>query len=113
MSPSARNPKLSIEQLKSRVVDQVLERELSDLSRFRRLIHSTLKIAVMVGRDFVHNLVKLQAMALAFKTLLSLAPLLAVIFSILKGFGVHNRMEPALAEALAPLGEKVRKLPNI
>jgi len=106
MSPSARNPKLSIEQLKSRVVDQVLERELSDLTRFRRLIHSTLKIAVMVGRDFVHNLVKLQAMALAFKTLLSLAPLLAVIFSILKGFGVHNRMEPALAEALAPLGEK-------
>lgn len=45
-------------------------------------------------------------MALAFKTLLSLAPLLAVIFSILKAFGVHNRMEPALAEALAPLGEK-------
>lgn len=55
MSPSARNPKLSIEQLKSRVVDQVLERELSDLTRFRRLIHSMLKIAVMVGRDFVHN----------------------------------------------------------
>ena len=45
-------------------------------------------------------------MALAFKTLLSLAPLLAVVFSILKGFGVHNRMEPALAEALSPLGEK-------
>jgi len=34
-------------------------------------------------------------MALSFKTLLSLAPLLAVIFSLLKGFGVHNRMEPA------------------
>jgi membrane protein len=60
----------------------------------------------MVGRDFIQNLVKLQAMALAFKTLLSLAPLLAVIFSLLKAFGVHNRMEPALAEALAPLGDK-------
>ena len=45
-------------------------------------------------------------MALAFKTLLSIAPLLAVIFSILKGFGVHNRIEPVLAEALAPLGDK-------
>jgi hypothetical protein len=45
-------------------------------------------------------------MALAFKTLLLLAPLLAVIFSILKGFGVHTRMGPTLAEALAPLGEK-------
>jgi len=54
----------------------------------------------MVVRDFVQNLVKLQAMALAFETLLSLAPLLAVVFSLLKAFGVHNRMEPALAEAL-------------
>ncbi|HVO95380.1 MAG TPA: hypothetical protein VMT22_21165, partial [Terriglobales bacterium] len=95
MSPSARNPRQSIEQLRTRVVDRVLDRELSELTPFRRLIPSALKIAVMVGRDFVQNLVKLQAMALAFKTLLSLAPLLAVIFSILKGFGVHNRMEPA------------------
>lgn len=92
--------------MKSKVFDQVMDTELTDLTRFKRLIHLALKIAVMVGRDFIHNLVKLQAMALAFKTLLSLAPLLAVIFSILKGLGVHNRMEPALAEALAPLGEK-------
>ena len=110
MSPAAHNSKLSLEQLKSRVVDQVLDRELANLSRFRRLIHSALKLAVMVARDFVHNLVKLQAMALAFKTLLSLAPLLAVIFSILKGFGAHIRMEPALAEALAPLGEKGQEI---
>lgn len=64
----------------------------------------------MVVRDFVQNLVKLQAMALAFETLLSLAPLLAVVFSLLKAFGVHNRMEPALAEALAPLGEKGQEI---
>lgn len=64
----------------------------------------------MVVRDFVQNLVKLQAMALAFETLLSLAPLLAVVFSLLKAFGVHNRMEPALAEALAPLGEKRQEI---
>ena len=64
----------------------------------------------MVVRDFVQNLVKLQAMALAFETLLSLAPLLAVVFSLLKAFGVHNRMEPALAKALAPLGEKGQEI---
>jgi membrane protein len=92
--------------MKSKVFDQVMDTELTDLTRFKRLIHLSLKNAVMVGRDFIHNLVKLQAMALAFKTLLSLATLLAVIVSILKGLGVHNRMEPALAEALAPLGEK-------
>ena len=65
--------------------------ELDELTRFKRGIHSALKIVVMVWQDFFQNLVKLQA--LAFKTLLSLAPLLAVIFSILKAFGVHNRME--------------------
>ena len=80
------------------------------MTRFKRLIHSLLKISFMVIRDFIENLVNLEAMALAFKTLLSLAPLLAVIFSILKGFGVHNRMEPALAEALAPFGEKGKRL---
>jgi membrane protein len=47
---------------------------------------------------------------LAFKTLLYLAPLLAVLFSILKAFGVHNRMEPVLAEALAPLGAKGKEI---
>jgi len=106
MSPSAKDRKRSLESMKSKLFDEFLEAELSDLTRFRRLLHSGLKIGVMVARDFIQNLVKLQAMALAFKTLLSLAPLLAVVFSLLKAFGVHNRMEPALAEALAPLGDK-------
>jgi membrane protein len=106
MSPSAKDRKPSLESMKSKLFDEFLEAELSDLTRFRRLLHSGLKISVMVARDFIQNLVKLQAMALAFKTLLSLAPLLAVVFSLLKAFGVHNRMEPALAEALAPLGDK-------
>lgn len=49
---------------------------------------------------------KQRAMSLVYISLLSLAPLLAVSFSILKGFGVHNQIEPFLAELLAPLGEK-------
>jgi membrane protein len=110
MTPSAKERARPVERIRSRIFDQFLEAELSELTRFRRLIHLSLKISVMVGRDFIHNLVKLQAMALAFKTLLSLAPLLAVIFSLLKAFGVHNRMEPALAEALSPLGEKGQEI---
>jgi membrane protein len=92
------------------MVEQVMETELDELTRFKRWLHSALMIVVMVWQDFFQNLVKLQAMALAFKTLLSLAPLLAVLFSILKAFGVHNRMEPALAQALAPLGDKGREI---
>jgi membrane protein len=110
MSSSTPQQKRSLRQIKSRVFDEFLDAEQSELNHYKRLIHSALKIGVMVGRDFVHNLVKLQAMALAFKTLLSLAPLLAVVFSLLKAFGVHNRMEPALAQALEPLGEKGQEI---
>jgi membrane protein len=110
MSPTVQERKRSIQQIKSQVFDKVLDTELSELTRLKRWIHTSLKIAVMVGRDSFQNLVKLEAMALAFKTLLSLAPLLAVIFSILKGLGVHNRVEPALAEALAPLGDKGQEI---
>jgi membrane protein len=45
-------------------------------------------------------------MSLVYTTLLSLVPLLAVSFSVLKGFGVHNQLEPMLLNALEPLGEK-------
>jgi len=110
MSPSSYQKRGSVEQLKTKVFDLIYDAEISEVNPFKRLIHSLLKIGFMVSRDFVANLLNLQSMALAFKTLLSLAPLLAVVFSILKGFGVHNRMEPALAEALAPLGDKGKEI---
>ena len=56
-------------------------------------------------RDFTQGQLSLRAMGLVYTTLLSLVPLLAVSFSVLKGFGVHNRVEPLLLEALVPLGE--------
>ena len=98
--------KRSHTRIKDRVLDRIDGVEPTELGRFKRWGHFLVRLVVMVAHDFIENLVKLQAMALAFKTLLSLAPLLAVVFSILKGFGVHNHLEPTLAEALAPLGDK-------
>lgn len=106
MSPSIGEKKRSIEHFKTKVFDLISDPEISEVNGSKRLTRSLLEITFRVSRDFMENLVNLEAMALAFKTLLSLAPLLAVIFSILKGFGVHNRMEPALTEALSPLGER-------
>src|ERR1051325_5425612 len=110
MGPQGLQRNRSMRQIKTRLFHDFVDSELSELTHYKRWLHSSLRIGVMVVRDFVQNLVKLQAMALAFKTLLSLAPLLAVVFSFLKAFGVHNRMEPALAEALAPLGEKGQEI---
>ena len=110
MNPAGRQPGASLEKMRSRLLHPALYSYLSVVNRLKRLFRSSLRIVVLVAQDFIQNLVKLQAMALAFKTLLSLAPLLAVVFSLLKAFGVHNRMEPALAEALAPLGDKGQEI---
>ena len=63
-------------------------------------------LAFALTREMNEGGLKLRAMSLVYTSLLSLAPLLAVSFSILKGFGVHNQVEPLLLEVLAPLGEK-------
>ncbi|MEE9302288.1 MAG: YihY/virulence factor BrkB family protein [Thiotrichaceae bacterium] len=57
-------------------------------------------------RDLNEGQLNLRAMGLVYTTLLSIVPLLALSFSILKGFGVHQRMEPILLQLLEPLGDK-------
>ena len=65
-----------------------------------------LQLAVMVGRDLMGGMITLRAMSLVYTTLLSIVPLLAVSISMLKGFGVHDQLEPTLVQILAPIGEK-------
>jgi membrane protein len=65
-----------------------------------------LQILWMVLRDLMGGMVTLRAMSLVYTTLLSIVPLLAVSISVLKGFGVHDQLEPTLAQILAPIGEQ-------
>lgn len=65
-----------------------------------------LRFVWVVVRDALEGQLTLRAMSLVYTTLLSLVPLLAVSFSVLKGFGVHNQLEPLLLQAMTPLGEK-------
>ncbi|MBU2641283.1 MAG: YihY/virulence factor BrkB family protein [Gammaproteobacteria bacterium] len=61
---------------------------------------------VLATRDVAGERLNLRAMSLVYTTLLSLVPLLAVSFSVLKAFGVHNAARPALLALLAPLGDE-------
>jgi membrane protein len=64
-----------------------------------------LRIAAAVAHDVVHGELRLQAAGLVYATLLALIPLLAVVFSVLKAFGVHDLLRPTLLNVLAPLGQ--------
>lgn len=60
--------------------------------------------------DMLQGEISLRAMSLVYTTLLSMAPLLALSFSVLKGFGVHNQLEPLLRRMLMPMGAKADEL---
>lgn len=64
------------------------------------------RLAFAVARDLGTGQLTMRAMGLVYTTLLSIVPLLALSFSVLKAFGVHNQIEPALSRLLAPLGEQ-------
>jgi len=71
-----------------------------------RFAATCLRYLYAVGRDFFSGQLTLRAMSLVYTTLLSIVPLLAFSFSVLKGFGVYQDLEPQLYGFLEPLGEK-------
>jgi membrane protein len=74
------------------------------LSRTRSLFLHFARFTVVIIRDILYGQVTLWAMSLVYTTLMSLVPLLAVAFSVLKAFGVQNKLEPFLQNLVAPLG---------
>ncbi len=76
------------------------------LPLWRRVFARAVLIAYAVVRDLIEGQLTLRAMSLVYSSLLSLAPLIAVSFSVLKAFGVHNQLEPAIQNMLEPLGDK-------
>jgi membrane protein len=61
-------------------------------------------------RDLVAGDLNLRAMGLVYTTLLSLVPLAAFAFAVLKGLGVHRDLEPLIFEFLRPIGERAGEL---
>lgn len=56
---------------------------------------------IAVSRRFMADQCLVHASALAYISLLSLVPLLAVMFAVLKGLGIQNRLEPLLLSRLS------------
>ncbi|WP_328754268.1 YhjD/YihY/BrkB family envelope integrity protein [Geomesophilobacter sediminis] len=66
-----------------------------------------LQLTAAVCRNFYQDGCLVRAAALSFTTLLSFVPLFALAFSVLKGFGVQNRLAPLILQQVAAGSEVV------
>lgn len=74
--------------------------------RAGRLLGGFLRYGYGVLRDIFYGQLTLRSMSLVYTTLLSIVPLIAFSFSVLKGFGIEEQLEPVLLEFLAPFGDR-------
>ena len=66
-----------------------------------------LQVTLLATRNFLNDHCMLRASALAFTSILSLVPFLALTFSVLKGFGVQHRVEPLVMAQLSGGSQEV------
>jgi len=99
LAPRAMNP---IERLRY----VIFEAEISQWAWFKRTAIYGVRLFWGIADKFRDEQLHLQSTSLAYTTLLSLVPFLAVTFSVLKGFGVQNQLKPMLMQSLEPLGDK-------
>lgn len=71
-----------------------------------RIVSTCMRYLYAVLRDVFTGQLNMRAMSLVYTTLLSVVPLIAFSFSVLKGFGIHRQLEERMYLLLEPLGEK-------
>jgi len=75
-----------------------------------RVLTTVLRYAYAVLRDMFAGQLTLRAMSLVYTTLLSVVPLIAFSFALLKGFGVDALLEKEMYLLLEPLGVKGQEI---
>lgn len=105
MTQSDKRPSSPLERVNS-LTDRLLLPPDPQESRLGALGRRAFQVIYAVARDLTQGELSLRAMSLVYYTVIAFIPLLALTFSVLKGLGAHNAMEPALLNLLAPLGER-------
>lgn len=85
---------------RARIKRLLWEQNPADLTLLQRILLRQLQTVALVWRDFSANQCPLRAAALTYYSMLSLVPLLALTFALLKAFGVQNRLQPLILEKL-------------
>ena len=98
-------------------IEQFLKHDLwvmdvDSLHGLQRVGVQILRLVWAAATEFSNRLLDARAAGLVYTTLLSFVPFLAVTFSVLKAFGVHQMIEPVLKQVLEPLGPKGVEITN-
>jgi membrane protein len=85
--------------------------EVDKLSRLKGIFYRQLQLTLYVWREFWKDNSLLRASGLTYTTLLTVVPLLALMFALLKGLGVQKALEPFFLERLTggshPITERI------
>ena len=91
-----------IEYLNELIWSEPLEKQ----RRIGRIVTSVMRYLFAVLRDVFSGQITMRAMSLVYTTLLSIVPLLAFSFSVLKGLGIDQKLESQMYLFLEPLGDR-------
>lgn len=94
------------DQVKRFLLNELWRADVDTLDWPQRISYRVVRLLFVLVRELSTGQLTLRAMSLVYTTLLSMVPLLAVSFSVLKAFGVHNQIEPLLLNLVEPLGDK-------
>lgn len=89
------------------IAAQLWSEQAANRPAWQRKIIVVLRYLYVLADDIAKGQLTMRAMSLVYTSLLSIVPLMAVSFSVLKAFGVHNKqLEPFLLTALEAFGDK-------
>jgi|WetSurMetagenome_2_1015567.scaffolds.fasta_scaffold00292_11 membrane protein len=83
------------------------------LSRAKRCLVTCARLVYKLQDDFQKGVFTTPASSLAYITLLSFVPLIALSFALAKAFGMHNMLAPMLLSFLEPIGPKSTEITTI
>ncbi|MCK5504695.1 MAG: ribonuclease BN, partial [Thermodesulfovibrionia bacterium] len=68
------------------------EIDILSLGRYKSFAVRSLRLLNVAISEFAEGQLTLRAMSLVYTTLLAIVPVLAISFSVLKAFGMHNEV---------------------
>ena len=82
------------------ITEGIWTASLEDISKTRSFLIRQLRISVIAARGFSKDMIQLRASALTLYSLLSVVPVVAMLFVIANGFGFKERIEAELIKSL-------------